>query len=124
MCLWRLSLRRCGLNPAALHVAGWMTGSRHDSVRLAVASVAVVGSCVHSTVTVVRAFAPADCYNIRASDKRNECLAETKGKTSYCYNIKDKDGRQWCLATVSRKRSYCYNIRARDLRHACLARVP
>ena len=38
--------------------------------------------------------ASSQCYSIKDSDLKNQCLAET----SQCYSIKDKDQKQRCLA--------------------------
>jgi ribosomal protein L27 len=65
----------------------------------------------------------SSCYNIRDSDAKNLCIAQTKRQVSSCYNIRDSDAKNYCVATVNRQRSTCYNIRGNDVKNQCLAQV-
>lgn len=67
--------------------------------------------------------AAANCYSIRDQDLRNQCLATTKGSSSYCYSIRDPDMKNLCMARVRGSRSYCYSIRDDDTKNLCLAEV-
>jgi hypothetical protein len=63
------------------------------------------------------------CYSIQDADRRNICLAQTRGESSRCYSVRHDDQRHSCLAVTSQERSRCYSIREGDARAMCLAVV-
>lgn len=65
----------------------------------------------------------ANCYNIKDSDLKNNCLAMETRNQSYCYSIKDSDAKNYCLARLTGQQSYCYSIKASDRKNECLTFV-
>ena len=63
----------------------------------------------------------ANCYNIKDSDLKNNCLAMETRNQSYCYSMKDSDNKNYCLARLTGQQSYCYSIKASDRKSECLA---
>lgn len=64
---------------------------------------------------------PSNCYSIKDSDLKHQCLAITKNSKSRCYSIKNKDLKNSCLAQVGNQKSRCYSIKDKDLKNRCLA---
>lgn len=62
----------------------------------------------------------ANCYNIKDSDLKNNCLAMETRNQSYCYSMKDSDNKNACLARLTNNQSYCYSIKASDRKNECL----
>lgn len=63
----------------------------------------------------------SQCYSIKDSDLKKECLAITRNNPSQCYSIKDKDLKNSCLARVKNQKSSCYSIKDKDQKSRCLA---
>ena len=67
--------------------------------------------------------AKADCYSIRDTDLKNNCLAEQKKEAFYCYSVQDADMKNYCLAKVKQEKVYCYSLKNQDKKNECLAIV-
>lgn len=65
-----------------------------------------------------------ECYQIKAADMRNFCIATTKRSPDHCYRIKDTDRQRFCLAVAHSERGRCHSIIENDLKHLCLAMLP
>jgi hypothetical protein len=65
--------------------------------------------------------ASSQCYSIKDSDLKNQCLAETRNEKSRCYSIKNADLKNSCLARVGGNKSQCYSIKDKDQKQRCLA---
>ena len=65
----------------------------------------------------------AACYSIQNQDRKNFCLAQAKGQTSYCYSIQENNTKNFCLALVSGQKNYCYSINSVDKKNECLGLV-
>lgn len=74
-----------------------------------------------SSLILIPMIAKADCWSIKDSDAKYNCLAMKDNKTHYCYNIKDNDMKHYCLAKVNFSKHYCYDIKNKDMKAECLA---
>ena len=65
--------------------------------------------------------AASECYSIKDSDLKNQCIAETSNNKSRCYSIKNADLKNSCLARVGDNKSRRYSIKEKDQKQRCLA---
>ena len=80
-------------------------------------------SALAASVCVQAAPEPSRCFSIQNSDKRHQCLAQTRHDPSRCFSVQDSDQRHNCLAITRQDRSRCFSIREGDARTHCLAVV-
>jgi hypothetical protein len=61
----------------------------------------------------------ADCVQLRDTDQRNLCMAQSTRNETYCAAINNEDQRRYCRALVSNRQADCVPISNQELRTYC-----